>query len=174
MKKKASQYHYWREKSILSHRSFAREWNQTLVFAGFLRESRRREILHRPRLRLFILNLPRRGGNRGTSLPCNFRSFSPLSFHHPLHPVAAPYAPLFSPLPTLVATACSNTPVRHPPLFTTSKRRRCFFPLRCSKNFIRSLFSPGSAWFMKFGDDLKLLRRVREFSSVLSIIRVAN
>lgn len=65
-----------------------------------------------------------------------------------------------------VATACSNTPVRHPPLFTTSKRRRCFFPLRCSKNFIRSLSDSGSARFMKFGDDLKLPRRVREFSSV--------
>lgn len=73
-------------------------------------------------------------------------------------------APFFRPS-TLVATACSNTPVRHPPLFTTSKRRRCFFPLRCSKNFIRSLSSPDtSAGFMKFGDDLKLLRRVREFS----------
>lgn len=41
-------------------RSFATEWNQTPVFIGFLRESRRREILHRPRLRLFILNLLRR------------------------------------------------------------------------------------------------------------------
>lgn len=50
-------------------------------------------------------------------------------------------APCFRPS-TLVATACSNTLVRHPPLFTTSKRRRCFFPLRCSKNFIRSLPSP--------------------------------
>jgi len=73
-------------------------------------------------------------------------------------------APFFRPS-TLVATACSNTPVRHPPLFTTSKRRRCFFPLRCSKNFIRSLSSPDtSAGFMKFGDDLKLLRRARKFS----------
>lgn len=73
-------------------------------------------------------------------------------------------APSFLPS-TLVATACSNTPVRHPPLFTTSKRRRCFFPLRYSKNFIRSLSNPGtSAGFMKFGDDLKLLRHVREFS----------
>lgn len=60
--RETSQYRYRRKKCIhpLSHRSFAREWNQTPVFAGFLRESRRREILHRPRLRLFILNLPRR------------------------------------------------------------------------------------------------------------------
>lgn len=72
-------------------------------------------------------------------------------------------APFFRPS-TLVATACSNTPVRHPPLFTTSKRRRCFFPLQCSKNFIRSLSSLGtSAGFMKFGDDLKLLQCIREF-----------
>lgn len=39
-----------------------------------------------------------------------------------------------------------HTPVRHPPLFTTSKCRRCFFPLRCLKNFIRSLFGPFSSF----------------------------
>jgi len=82
-------------------------------------------------------------------------------------------APFFRPS-TLVATACSNTPVRHPPLFTTSKRRRCFFPLWCSKNFIRSLSSSNTnAEFMKFGD-LKLLRRVLRVSCRWFTIRVVN
>lgn len=114
-----------------------KELNQTPILTGYLRECRKKQnrgSIGLVSLRLFILNLPRRGGNRGTSLPCNFRSFSPPDVS-PTHAVL----PLLPSSP--IATACSNTSVRHPPLFTTSKRRRCFFPLWCAKNFIRSLSS---------------------------------
>lgn len=68
-----------------------------------------------------------------------FDLFLHSSSHHPAASRWRPIPPLFS---TPVVTACSNTSVRHPPLFTTSKRRRCFFPLWCAKNFIRSLSNP--------------------------------
>lgn len=71
-----------REKHPLLHQERKRVKPNTAFRRIPPRISRRREILHRPRLRLFILNLPRRGGNRGTSLPCNFRSFSPPSPSH--------------------------------------------------------------------------------------------
>jgi len=140
-----SQYYYYlllSERYLFSRIDHSQKWNQTPILTGLLHEYRKtqnRGSIGLVSLRLFILNLPRRGGNRGTSLPCNFRSFSPLVVSPSRRIPLAPTSPLFS---TPVVTACSNTSVRHPPLFTTSKRRRCFFPLWCAKNFIRSLSNP--------------------------------
>lgn len=138
-----------------------KEWNQTRILTGFIRECRKtqnRGSIGLVFLRLFILNLPRRGGNRGTSLPCNFRSFSPVvsptrripssSFPFPPHPSQQPAAIL--PFVTLHYLPLRNV---EDASFHSGARK------------ISSAVSPAflGARFMKFGDDLKLLHR----SSVL-------
>lgn len=55
-----------------------------------------------------------RGGNRGTSLPCNFRSFSPLSFHHPPLPPSFAHPPsLQQPAATLPSVTLHYLPLRN-------------------------------------------------------------
>jgi len=79
-------------------------------------------------LHLFILNLPRQGGNRSASLPCNFRSFSPASSHHPLHPsitAAAASSPLLLSLPPPRCLVLSQQPAATLPSVTLH-----YLPLR--------------------------------------------
>lgn len=55
-----------------------------------------------------------RGGNRGTSLPCNFRSFSPPSSHHPLLPPSFFHPPSSQqPAATLPSVTFHYLPLRN-------------------------------------------------------------
>lgn len=99
-----------------------------------------------------------RGGNRGTSLPCNFRSFSPPSSHHPPLPPAFAHHPPSSQQP---AATLSSVTLHYLPLrnvedasfhFGARKISSAVFPVPDT-----------SAGFIKFGDVLKLPRRVRQF-----------
>ena len=124
-------------------RGFRRRWSTTNL--PFLRDFHppatkyffpREPASSRP-VRLFILNLPRQGGNDGTSLPCNFlfpHSLFPFSFFFP----SSSYV-LVARLPYTLRASSAAPSVRHSPLFTTSKRRRRFFPLRCAGKIL-SLF----------------------------------
>lgn len=105
------------------------------------------KILHRPRLRLFILNLPRRGGNRGTSLPCNFRSLSsPSRLRHSLRPGAAPHndTPLVLSNPSQQPAATHSRPSSSI-IYHFEKSKMLLSARVCSKNFIRSPSGPSPA-----------------------------
>lgn len=55
-----------------------------------------------------------RGGNRGTSLPCNFRSFSPPTSHHPLLPPSFAHPPSSQqPAATLPSVTLHYLPLRN-------------------------------------------------------------